>query len=197
MHVTSGTPHWGQILSQIQSGDDTGFNLLCSSLPGLRWLIARHVGIADAEDLYQQTLTDLIKQIRMGTPFAPDKFPAYVHSMIRNNIATFLQERCRSRRRECGTDRVEADATLNPEEQAIRAEQVKIMKRILAQMPPQHRDVLIRFYFHGQSAESIQQDLGLGPVEFRNVKCRAKQRFEELCRNRLGSRPSTPKPVQV
>jgi DNA-directed RNA polymerase specialized sigma24 family protein len=60
---------------------------------------------------------------------------------------------------------------------AVQREHQDIASRILAAMSARERDVLMRFYFHGQAADRIQADLGVTETEFRLIKSGAKARF--------------------
>ena len=58
--------------------------------------------------------------------------------------------------------------------------------RILRSSPPRDREILVRFYLREQTPAEICRDLDLTENQFRLIKSRAKARFVELGRARLG-----------
>jgi DNA-directed RNA polymerase specialized sigma24 family protein len=67
----------------------------------------------------------------------------------------------------------------------VRREHQDIASRILAAMSARDREVLMRFYRHGQAAERIQADLGVTETEFRRIKSRAKASFTAHVQQRI------------
>jgi RNA polymerase sigma-70 factor (ECF subfamily) len=58
----------------------------------------------------------------------------------------------------------------------------RIVEQILAGLPEQERQALIRFYVHGEPANVVCRETGLSEGEFRRIKTRAKRRFLVLSR---------------
>ena len=74
---------------------------------------------------------------------------------------------------------------------AARREHQDVAAGILAAMSARDREVLMRFYCHGQAAERIQADLGITEAEFRLIKSRAKASFEAHVPKQIGPRAVT------
>jgi len=63
--------------------------------------------------------------------------------------------------------------------------------QVLAALSARDREVLIRFYLHGQAAERIQADLGVTETEFRRIKSEAKASFAARPQQRIEPRTVT------
>jgi len=59
------------------------------------------------------------------------------------------------------------------------------MVQVLQEISPRDREILTRFYLHGQEQDEICQEMNLTETQFRLLKSRAKARFGELGRKRL------------
>ena len=182
-------PKWASLVSGVVAGSAAAFTELYQELRGLRYYFQRQVGLPDADDLYQETIVDLFMQIRRGDLREPERLAGYARAMAQRKVAGVISGRSRCRARERSIeDRPLRDFSPNPESAAIKHQQEEIAARILNSLPEQHREVLVRFYLDGHSAEQIQSDLNLTETQFRLIKSRAKARFGELCRARFGKR---------
>jgi hypothetical protein len=68
----------------------------------------------------------------------------------------------------------------------MRRERQEIAARILAAMSASDREVLMRFYFHGQAVAQILADLGITETQFRRIKSTAKASFAARVKKRIG-----------
>lgn len=182
----STAPKWAYLVSEIVAGGATAFTDLYQQLRGLRYYFQRQAGFRDADDLYHQTVVDLFVQIRRGELRDPERLAGYARTMAQRKIAALINDRALGRTRERSIeDRPLRDIAPNPESAAIKHQQEQIAARILNSLPSRHREVLVRFYLDGHSAEQIQADLNLTATQFRLIKSRAKARFAVLCQARL------------
>jgi RNA polymerase sigma factor (sigma-70 family) len=180
---------WAHLARQIAAGDAAAFSSLYLTLQPLLFHYRRQIGISDSDDLFQETIIDLYAQIRKGVLRDPERLVAYAWGMARNKIACVIRNRAFSRTCEREIpDFSLRDWSPNPEDKAMRSQQEEIAGRILHSLPEQHREVLVRFYLEGHSAERIQTDLQLTATQFRLIKSRAKARFSELCKARMESK---------
>jgi DNA-directed RNA polymerase specialized sigma24 family protein len=74
---------------------------------------------------------------------------------------------------------------------AVRREHQDIAAGILAALSARDREVLMRFYCHGQAAGRIQADMGVTETEFRLIKSRAKASFTTGVQQRIEPRAVT------
>ena len=183
-------PHWSELVMAVAAGDAAGCERLYDVFTSLRYYFRTNVGFEHADDLFHDTVIDLIEQIQRGALRDPERLAGYartiavrkVHAQIAANISsresTSIEEHEFRLR----------DHTPDPESNSIRSEEIAIMRRILDCLPWRDREVLIRFYLHEHSAERIQRDLNLTETQFRLIKSRAKARYHDLCRRRLSTR---------
>jgi RNA polymerase sigma factor (sigma-70 family) len=117
----------------------------------------------------------------------------FVRTIVRRQVAAHIGEVIQSRRGEWGADGTAIrDQHTTPEQDLMEDEEVELMKRILGGMSARDREILERFYLREESQETICSEMGLSVTQFRLLKSRAKQRFGELGRRRLESRPQPP-----
>jgi DNA-directed RNA polymerase specialized sigma24 family protein len=76
-------------------------------------------------------------------------------------------------------------AAADPEQEAIERQRRRLARNLLASLSDIDRQILVRFYYRGQTPADICRDLGLNETQFRLRKSRAKKRFEHLTRKLL------------
>src|SRR5581483_10168180 len=80
-----------------------------------------------------------------------------------------------------------ADRNQNPEQEAILRQKAELMRSALQALSQRDRDILVRFYLKEQTQEQICQEMSLSETQFRLLKSRAKAKFGEMGRKKLGS----------
>jgi RNA polymerase sigma factor (sigma-70 family) len=174
----------------VACGDSAACENLYLQFSSYRRFFGRSVERSDADDLFHELIIDVVTQIQNGLLREPARLAGYVRVIAIRKLRAFITERSRAR-----TFHADPDTTPlqyggdDPEAEAIARENRSIALRILTDLPARDRDVLIRFYLHGEPAERIQADLSLTPTQFRLIKSRAKQRFTEQCKHQLGNAP--------
>ena len=76
---------------------------------------------------------------------------------------------------------------MNPEQIAIARQRAELMRLVLESLSRRDREILERFYLQEQSQEQICEEMSLSETQFRLLKSRAKARFGEIGRKKLGS----------
>jgi DNA-directed RNA polymerase specialized sigma24 family protein len=107
-------------------------------------------------------------------------------------VAGYIESAVHSRQKQIGLDAGMPlfDSRQDPERHAIERENVELAMRVLNSVRKRDREVLIRFYLKEQTAPEICRDLDLNPTQFRLIKTRAKTRFAQLGKIRLGLTPT-------
>ena len=59
----------------------------------------------------------------------------------------------------------------------MQAKSARIVEQILAALPEQDRQAMLRFYVAGEPADAVCRETGLSEGEFRRIKTRAKRLF--------------------
>ena len=146
---------------------------------------------AASEDLHQEALRVLLERVRAGAVRDPAQLPAFVASLTRN-LATRYYQRA-PKVAEDSTLRLAQleDARPDSVELISRAEEIRLVRQVLEELPVERdRDLLRRYYLGQESKERIQADHGLTSLQFNRVLHRARKRFQELwvARQSSGSR---------
>jgi len=171
------------LASRIRTGDrEAEAELVGRYQRGVTLLLRRSAGDPSlAEDLAQETFRIALEKIRRGDLREPEKLAGFLCSLARNlSIEHFRKA---SSQRTSGSppeDSVRGDEP-DPLERLIRAEQARIVRGILTELPTERdRQILLRFYLAEEDKSAICRDLGLTSLHFNRVLFRARERYREL-----------------
>ncbi len=132
-----------------------------------------------AEELAQDISLRIISSL--SNCARPENFPAYVWRTARNCHADFAEKRRRTRER-FGADVYEIefeDDTPGPEEQLIRSEQLKLLRRELAFISEDYRKIVVAFYIEDRSVKDISASLNLPENTVKSKLYRARKFLKE------------------
>jgi RNA polymerase sigma-70 factor, ECF subfamily len=185
---TAPEPVWEELAIRVQRGDEEAVQELYDAFSkGVRFILFRHLGSEDLDDKVHDVFITVTESIRKGELRDPTRLLGYIHTIVRRQIAGYIDRAVTSRRNRVYLDFDEAvfDARPDPEIEAMERQNVDFAFRVLQSIPKRDREVLKRFYLEEQSVEQICGALKLTETQFRLIKSRAKQRFGELGRRYL------------
>jgi RNA polymerase sigma-70 factor (ECF subfamily) len=195
-HVQNSTAdaslRWAALVERIRAGDNSSVEELYATFArGIRYYLCRHLGAQELDDKVHDTFLIVLQSIRNGSLREPERLMGFVRTIVRRQVASFIEEAVQSRRDhtdvEVGTRVPDSSAT--PEKSIIDAEKQNIMYEVLRSISPRDREILTRFYLHEQSPEQICSEMSLTETQFRLLKSRAKARFSDLGKKRLTRTP--------
>lgn len=133
-----------------------------------------------AEDIAQETFLAAIEQLSRGK--APDNLWAWLLRILSNKYCDWLREKYNKPQISFEDYPFEiADESVQDDESE---EQLEAIRRELGYLARSHREVMVRFYMHGQSVEQIAHDLQIpsGTVKSRlNIgRQRVRKGVEEM-----------------
>ncbi|HET8547658.1 MAG TPA: sigma-70 family RNA polymerase sigma factor [Bryobacteraceae bacterium] len=181
---------WSGLVRRIQEGDQEGMEELYAIFSrGIRFFLCRQLGPQELDDKVHDTFLIVVHAIRRGELRDPDRLMGFVRTIVRRQIASYIDAAVQNRREQAEIDAGVAivDREANPELSAIDQERESIMQRVLGELSRRDREILTRFYLYEQSQEQICRDMNLTDTQFRLLKSRAKARFGEIGRRRLQS----------
>lgn len=187
-------PAWDSLASRLQRGDGGAMEELYDIFSkGIRFILFRHLGPDDLDDKVHEVFLIIAQSIRNGELRDPSRLMGYIHTIVRRQIAGYIDRAVSLRRNRVELDFDEAlcDVHPDPETEAIDRENGELAMRVLQSIPKRDREVLIRFYFKEESPLEICRALKLTETQFRLIKSRAKQRFGELGRACLATKANT------
>ena len=157
---------------------------------GIRFMLFRQLGPDDLDDKVHDVFLIIAQAIRNGELREPSRLMGYIHTIVRRQIAAYIDSPVNLRRNrvEVDFDQSLCDAHADPENEMIERENQELALSVLQSIPKRDREVLIRFYFKEESPAQICQALNLTETQFRLIKSRAKARFGELGRRRLAAK---------
>jgi RNA polymerase sigma-70 factor (ECF subfamily) len=180
--------NWTELVTKIQANDQPALEQLYSLFSrGIKFLIVRQLGRQDIDDRVHDTFVIVVNAIQRGDLREPERLMGFVRTIVRRQIASFIEKNYTRRRDELdidGTVKI-ADSHNNPEQEAIKTQNSQLMEEILSDCSRRDREILTRFYLLEQPQEQICLEMGLNDTQFRLLKSRAKQRFSEEGRRRL------------
>jgi len=185
-------PRWARIVEGVRANDSAAIEELYRLFSrGIRYFLCRHLGPNDLDDRVHDTFLVVVRAIQGGGLREPDRLMGFVRTIVRRQIANYIEETMQQRR-EAGElelgGRI-ADPRSDPEQNVLREQRIELMLEVLRSISPRDREILTRFYLYEQTQEQICEEMGLTETQFRLLKSRAKARFGELGRKRLTAAP--------
>jgi RNA polymerase sigma-70 factor (ECF subfamily) len=180
---------WGLLVSQIKAGEEEGMEQLYKIFQrGIRYYLCRQVGPQDLNDRLHDTFVVIISAIRRGDLREPKCLMGFVRTVVRRQVASYIEEAVRSRRDvELEDSFTVLDRALSPEERSLIEQRAALIEDLLASLPSKAKEILVRFYLKEETKELICQEMGLTMTQFILLKSRAKARFGEIGRRKLAS----------
>ena len=179
-------PAWELLASRVQRGDEDAMKELYDIFAtGIRFMLFRQLGPDDLDDKVHDVFLIIAQAIRNGELREPSRLMGYIHTIVRRQIAAYIDRAVSLRRNRVDLDFDESicDSHADPENKAIERENQELALRVLQSIPKR-----VRFYFREESPAQICQALNLTETQFRLIKSRAKARFGELGRRRLAAK---------
>ncbi len=186
--------NWTALVAKIQSGDQSGMEELYRLFSrGIRFYLCRQLGPQEIDDRLHETFLIVVQAIQRGDLRDPERLMGFVRTVVRRQVAAYIDEAVHTRREQVDLElgvRV-ADRRQTPEEQVMKQQRVELMRVVLGAISKRDREILTRFYIQEQPQEQICTEMNLSETQFRLLKSRAKARFGELGKKKLGRRSLT------
>jgi RNA polymerase sigma factor (sigma-70 family) len=184
-------PSWSPLVERIRAGDPAGMEQLYAVFAkGVRSYLWRQLGAHDLDDKVHDIFLIVTQSIRRGDLRDPERLMGYVRTVLRRQVAAYIEEAIHARRNE-----VEIEPGLNltdrrvsPERHVVEKQTQELAMRLLRSLPERDREVLVRFYLQEQTPEQICTEMELTETQFRLIKSRAKARYGELGKRRFAQR---------
>ena len=183
--------HWVDLVERIRTEDQSGMEELYKVFSrGVRFYLCRQLGPQDLEDKVHDTFLIVVQAVRRGELREPERLMGFVRTVVRRQVAAHIDQAVHTRRQQVGieTGTAVVDLNRNPEQTAIQQQHEQIAKKVLHSISKRDREILTRFYLLEQPQEQICEQMNLTETQFRLLKSRAKARFGELGKRRLGRR---------
>jgi RNA polymerase sigma-70 factor (ECF subfamily) len=184
-------PSWPDLVARVRAGDGAAMEELYRVFSGgIRFHLYRQFGSTDLDDKVHDIFVSVAQSIRNGEIREPERLMGYVRTVVRRQVAAYIDGAVQDRRRRTGLepDMVLSDHRPNPERRAIERQHIDLAMRVLKAVPKRDREVLVRFYLKEEDPSLICREMELTETQFRLIKSRAKARFGELGRTRLATR---------
>ncbi len=182
---------WADMVSRISRDDKTAMEELYRVFSrGIRFYLCRQLGPQDLDDRVHDCFLIVIQAIRKGDLREPERLMGFVRTIVRRQIAGHIETAVQNRRQQVDIEIGGAipDRRLNPESFVMGRQQEELAADVLKGISGRDREILTRFYLHEQTQEQICGEMQLTETQFRLLKSRAKARFGELGKRKLGKK---------
>ncbi len=182
---------WEALAKGLERGDEDAMQELYDVFAkGVRFTLFRQLGPEDLDDKVHDVFVTITQSVRNGELRDPSRLMGYIQTIVRRQIASYIDRAVSARRHRVDLDFEEDayDTRPDPETEAIRRENEALAMRVLRSLPKRDREVLGRFYLKQETPVQICRALSLSENQFRLVKSRAKARFGEMGKRRLAAR---------
>ncbi|HWQ53539.1 MAG TPA: sigma-70 family RNA polymerase sigma factor [Bryobacteraceae bacterium] len=182
---------WVELVEKIKQDEDGAMEELYRVFSrGVRFYLCRQLGPQDLDDKMHEVFLIVVQAIRRGDLRDPERLMGYVRTVVRRQVAAYIEEVTEKRRQYTDLDYGLAvrDDCQTPEQAAIRQQHHELAWSVLNGIGRRDREILVRFYLQEQTAGEICRDMALTETQFRLLKSRAKARFGELGKRRLNLR---------
>jgi len=167
-----------ELVSQIQAGDKRAeANMVKRFASGLKMMLSRKCSPDIAEDVFQETWRVTIEKVRNGDLRQPDRLPAFIHQIARNQVVMYFRKNSDTQEPPDDNDLVSPGPS---PDQVYETNQLQDYVRELIDLldTPRDREILMRFYVQEEDKEEICKDLDLTSQHFNRVIYRAKMRMK-------------------
>lgn len=158
---------------------------------GIRFYLCRQLGPQELDDKVHDAFLIVVQAIKKGDLREPERLMGFVRTVVRRQVAAYIDDVVHSRREELHLDvgvRV-ADIRNNPEQSAAFQQKMDFMTSILQSLSDRDREILTRFYLNEETQEQICEEMNLSETQFRLLKSRAKARFGDMGKRKLRQKP--------
>lgn len=188
------------LLSQAVGGDRAALSqALLLHYDSLRGHIAGRISgelkrLVDADDILHQTMVRAAQGIGRFEPRHEGAFRGWLKTIADNLIKDAQKRKRRERRAAQGdpppgtgqnsswaalVERIAGDVD-SPSVNTQQKDNVRRLRAALAALPDEHREIIERYYLHGESLAEIAQALGAAKGAIRAKCYRARKRLREL-----------------
>ena len=174
---------WAMLVAQVKAGDDKGLERLYQLFSrGVRYYLCRQLGPEELEDRIHDTFLIVVNALKKGDLREPDRLMGFVRTIVRRQVATYIDQVVHIRREQTDLESgaAVADRKRDPEQQAMARQKTELMKSVLDSLSERDRDILVRFYLREETQEQICKEMRLTETQFRLLKSRAKAKFGEI-----------------
>ena len=181
--------NWMDLVDRIQRDEPAALEDLYRIFSkGMRFYLCRQLGPQDLDDRVHDCFLIVVQAIRRGDLREPERLMGFARTVVRRQIAGHIDSAVQTRRSQVDLDSSAplTDSSRDPEEELAAREQHQLAVSVLKGISRRDREILTRFYLEEQSQERICADMNLSETQFRLLKSRAKARFGELGKRKLG-----------
>lgn len=181
---------YGRLVTRIIEGDAGAEAELVSLFKDAVLHIIRRIAKNSSlvEDFFQETFLTVIRKIRNGDLQQADSLGSFVANTARFHTIEQLRK-LRQRAVSETLDQAEEvpDTAPNRLDELQASEQHAEIRKLVGELRPRYRELLLRFYINEEPKATICADLGLTSAQFDGVLHRARNRLKALYLERKGT----------
>ncbi len=173
---------WSEVVAEIRNGDERHVEALYGAVSLVaRIQLLQRVDRQAVDDYVQEVLIIVLQAIRSGDLRDPSCLMGFVRTVARRQVGLHIRDAVARRGRLISVESSTPPAASSrewPDARLAWEEKVLAVQRILANLSPRDREILIRFYFEEQDSRHICREMHLTATQFRLYKSRALAKCE-------------------
>jgi RNA polymerase sigma-70 factor (ECF subfamily) len=174
---------WSDLVARIRSGQTDGMEELYWLFSrGIRYYVIHQVGPDEADERVHDTFVAVVQAIRRDELREPERLMGFVRAAVRKQI----EDRTNPAVRRKTAESVVSSEPRRDDPEGDFHRRTAVIDQVLAALSQRDVEILTRFYLHEESQDQICKEMGLTETQFRLLKSRAKARFGELAKKKLG-----------
>jgi RNA polymerase sigma-70 factor (ECF subfamily) len=128
------------------------------------------------EDITQETFLRVLNSVRVNGVHNPERLGGYVNSVCHNVMLENFRASTRHRQMPQETPEI-IDDSADPTRGVMEEQRLKIVRRVLSEMPEKDRELLRLLFFEERGKDRICKEMNVNPEYLRVLIHRAKARF--------------------
>lgn len=168
---------WSEIVAEVRNGDERRVDGLYAAVSGAaRVQFLQSVDPQVVDDYVQEVAIIVLQAIRSGELRDPACLMGFVRTVARRQVGVHIREAVARRRRLISVESSmppPASSREWPDARLAWEEKITAVEKILDNLSPRDREILIRFYFEEQDSRHICLEMHLTATQFRLYKSRA------------------------
>ncbi len=171
------------LLRRLQSRDQDALESLTKKYKSYVCTIISNMisGVGTYDDTEELCSDTFLAVWQNAASVEPGKLKPYLGTTARNKAKSWLRKR---RELPMDLDEIEIpDDSLPLDEQAIRAELARRVRRAVDEMKPKDREIFLRYYYYLQPTDTVASEMGIPAATVRSRLARGREQLKKtLCK---------------
>jgi RNA polymerase sigma-70 factor, ECF subfamily len=190
----SGSAHWrfttvwatAIVAGIIGNNEEAKTDFYVKIGPGIKSYLRRQLPPYQIDDRAHNVVIATLQAIQAGKLREPERLLGYVRTIAQRQVVEAISEMQQDRASGVPLDALPiTDHRPDPEKELASARRIEVMVKVLGQLSPVDKDILVRWYMREQTTATICAETGLTEKQVSNRKYRAVLKLRAAVRNQM------------